>query len=268
MTKIQWLRGYYLLLGYVTFTFGIKRFTSLNDSPGSWFLGLDLQQLGLALVFIVLALSIYCVLRPYNSWVRRILFLFFFLFEIQFNHVGASTHLFQFWLWSSLALALVPNLTSSEASSEQLKQGIRTSISIILLMYFFSGFWKLIGVVQQMLAGEPHFFSSQGLLYHIYSEIIRAGAKPMLLPFLSEHTFINPILSITVVALQLSCLVGIFKTSWHRPLGIGILLFHVGTALILDITYPTNFLLVMWCLILSPFALLPEYPVARKGELS
>ena len=268
MTKIQWLRGYYLLLGYVTFTFGIKRFSNLNESPASWMPGLDLQQLGLSLVFIVLALSVFCALKPFKSMLRRILFLVFFLFEIQFNQVGAATHLYQFWLWSALSLALIPNLDNSEKSEQHLNLGIRTSISIVLLMYFFSGFWKLIGVFQQLIAGEPHFFSSQGLLYHMYSEIIRAGAKPLLLPFLSEHTYLNPILSISVVALQLACVIGIFKTKWHRPLGFGILLFHVGTALILDITYPTNFLLVMWCLILSPFALLPEYPVARKGELS
>lgn len=268
MTKIQWLRGYYLLLGYVTFTFGFKRFSGLGESPVSWLPGFDVQQLGLALVFAIMGLSVACFLNPHSSWLRKILFFIFLIFEIQFNDVGAATHLYEFWLWSSLALALMPKLNTSAKSSEHLTLGIKTCISIILLLYFLSGFWKTYGAFEQILAGEPHLFTSEGLLFHMYSEIIRAGAKPLLLNFLSTHSFLNPILSVSVVVLQLSCVIGIFKTHWHRYLGFGLLLFHAGTALILDITYPTNFLLVTWGLILSPFVPLPEYPAERKGALS
>ncbi len=266
MTKVNWLRGYYLLLGFIVFAFGFKRFSNLVNPPKSFFPLLDMQQFGLLLVLSVLGISIYCAKNPFGSIGRRLLFILFLLFEIQFNSVGAPTHLYQFWLWSSLALALMPKIHHDE-NSTHLFWGIRTSVSIILLMYFFSGYWKVFGAIQQMLSGEPHLFSPDGLVYHMYSEVIRAGAKPLLMPFLMENRFINPALSFGVVFIQLAALIGIFKLNWHRQIGIGLLVFHIGTAFILDITYPTNFLLVLWCFIMSPFQN-QVYPVVLKDEPS
>lgn len=249
-----WLQGYYCLLAAVTFLYGFKKFASLHEpfSLTDW----NSKNYGILLLFILVIFCFIAQSRPLESLWRRVCFLLLLMFEMHYNKVGAVTHLFQFWLWSAFILALMPPYqqhSEKDWFTDHLRKAVQYSIGMILSFYFLSGLWKLIGVFIQLIHGEPHFFTTNGLVYHLYSEILRAGANPLLKNLILQHREFNIFLSVSAVSIQIFAISGIFKTHYHRRIGYLLLAFHLGTAAALDITYPTNIILVIWALVLSPF---------------
>lgn len=151
---------------------------------------------------------------------------------------GGVTHLFQFWLWAQIAIILSPH-----------GQKVRAAQGIVLLLYFLSGFWKLEGGLRQLINGEPSIFSNHGMLSHLASEIIRSNAKPILKDWWFNHEWIGSIFGFSTVILQLGLLPLFlyYKNNLKIKyfIGLSLLSFHLGTALFLSITYPTNVLLVL-----------------------
>lgn len=190
---------------------------------------------------------------------RTLAFLFLLLSDSFQNSTGARTHIYQFWLWSSFFMCLIPgNISPWQKTQEnrlykmQLITGLWGATSIVLIFYFFSGSWKLIGIIQQIINNEPNLISQDGLIYHIASEIIRAGAQPIAFNFLDENRYLNPFLGIGVVMIQLFTVTGIFKGRLLPLIGTTLIFFHVSTFLILSITYPPNVYLVSLLFCASP----------------
>lgn len=255
------IQTYYAVLAVAILFIGLPSVGSLKSDfspPLAWYVSfLGAFQFKFILLFSLLG-SVFFALTasfwPNQSLPRRITFILFFLYEGLYGSIGGRTHLYQFWLWSAAILALIPTQPCrSKPQNLGYIVGWWGSLSIILMFYGLSGMWKVIGCFQQIVAGEPSILSPKGLLYHIASEKIRAGVNPPLFSFLKEHQFLNPPLELLVTLLQVSCFYAIFNTKWHRPIGLILILFHIGTYFILSITYPTNMLLLATTLAASPF---------------
>ena len=198
-----------------------------------------------------------------GSWPRQqsfriLVFIALFLTNAVTNSAGATTHLYQFWLWSAFVLATVPGQfprVTEHRFRQNLIWGWWGAQSIVLMFYGLSGFWKTEGLIEQLFKGEPNLLSNSGISYHLASEMIRTGSQPLLGRWLLQFQSFSPLLAIGVIVLQLSCFAAIFRPGWlTRALGIGLILFHVGTYLFLAITYPTNVVLVGILLATSPFS--------------
>lgn len=270
---LNWVRLYYFGVIALIFIFGLKKFFNLDHSfvPVDSYLDpiykiWSFKLLSSINAILIMLVGLFLVKSPKNQTLRVLLFFCFLIFEEQINSIGAKTHLFQFWLWSSLGLALVPTLKKQEIEFKikNLELGIWAAGSIILCMYFLSGLWKLIGVFIQLLANEPHLLTRDGLTYHVYSEVLRANANPIAMNFLKSQSWINPILSLGVIFIQIGAILGVFNLKFWKPLGFFLLSFHFGTLLILDITYPTNFLLVGIVFLLNPLRVPHTYKIFGK----
>ncbi len=183
------------------------------------------------------------------------------------NSAGGLTHLYQFWFWSSVMLIWAPSI--KDHSNDDTKKFYLVSWwgaqSIVLLMYGLSGMWKCIGFFVQILQNQTGIFMTSGLSYHLASEIIRAGANPVLGQWLLENPDLQPMLAIPTAVIQLSCFVGIFKTQLRPYLGLALIVFHLGTFFFLAINYPTNFALIPILFLLVP-RFTPPWSSARQQE--
>lgn len=250
---LNWLRRFYQMLFCVLFIFGMSRFINFENGPTS---NKYDKVFGLGLFFFTLILAGTASRIPKNVLIRRTLCVALFGFEYAFNRIGAPMHTFQFWLWPTFILALIPAATKFEPDywvSQHLKPAIQFAIGIVLLFYGLSGFWKVYGIIVDLFTGVPHLLTTDGLIYQIYSLKIKFGAKTALADFLIQNKSFNIPIILSVVLIQLSCLVGLFNTSLHNKLGWLLLLFHIGGALLLAIPYPTNVLLIFVTLLTSPF---------------
>lgn len=256
------ISGFYLILlglvniyGVPSIRPGYENARLLATWPVQWLEATGLLIGSPFIVFGTVLALLVAALYPLKWWTRALAFVFVFLFNAYNSSFGGVTHLYQFWLWCSFVLALMPTVCGLEKRSNRqllLNSWLATQC-MCLLFYSMSGFWKIYGAFVQFLAGEPTVFSPSGLGYHVASEIIRAGMNPLLGRLFIEHPWLSPPFAIPVALFQFASVFVIFKFKWHRLWGVGLICFHLGTFLILAITYPTNFFLVGLLFLASPF---------------
>lgn len=225
--------------------------------PLGVFTGTDIGLVLLITALLLMASAAWAGCQPLHQIPRVCVFLSLFLMNAAINSRGATTHLYQFWLWSSFMLALIPSSASlsPRERARNLWVGWSSAQSMVLLFYGLSGLWKLIGVLIQWWNNEPHFLGYGGIAYHLASEKLRADSRPILGDFLLNHPGWSPVFATAVMGLQLLCWVGIVRPDWRRPLGLGLIGFHLSTYLGLSITYPPNVFLVGMLLATNPFSM-------------
>jgi hypothetical protein len=228
--------------------------------PLSVFNGADEGKVKLFSALALFASCAFAGIRPVSQLARVLAFCSLFLVNAAVNSDGGTTHLYQFWLWSALALAMIPSERLPWISQTERRRRHRRLIgwwaaqSVVLLFYGLSGIWKCVGLVDQIFKGEPHLLSAKGLAYHLASETLRAGAHPILGDWLLNHEALSPLLAGGVILIQLSCLVAISHAGLRKWVGLALIGFHLGTYLFLSITYPTNVFLIGVLLVTNPFA--------------
>lgn len=255
------MRAYYFTLLALINIFGIGQiknfrpeFKPIYFSLATVFDGLEYRFALLFSSLILMAVCIWAGMQVTSQLARIFVFISLLLYTAVTISSGALTHLYQFWMWSSFLLAWSPSI--KDDSPAELKNIYclmwSGAQSIVLLMYGLSGLWKVIGFIAQLSRGETGIFSPHGLSYHYASEVIRAGANPLLGSWLLNHGHWQPLMSIAVVLLQLFCFVGIFNKALRHYLGFALICFHLSTYFFLSINYPTNFALIPVLFLMLP----------------
>ncbi len=268
------LRVYYFTLAALINIYGLGQiknfradFKPVYLSVATLFTGLEYR---LALLYSSLLLIGFCFIAALKvtwRWPKVAVSLALLNFAAVTNSTGGLTHLYQFWLWSSLMLIWAPTIKKNSSEDDQ-KQYLASwwgAQSIVLLMYGISGMWKCIGFIVQIFQNQTGIFMPSGLSYHLASEIIRAGADPILGTWLLAHPNLQPLLAIPTALIQLSCFVGIFNAGLRPYLAVALILFHLGTYFFLAINYPTNFALIPILFLLVP-KFTPPWSSARQQE--
>lgn len=255
------MKAYYLVLAALINIYGLGQvknfrpeFKPVYLSVASLFDGLEYRSALLCSSLLLIGCCFWAALQVTSRWPRAFVFITLLLYSAVTISSGGITHLYQFWLWSSFMLACAPSL-GADASLQ--KQNIYYltwwgAQSVVLLMYGLSGLWKTIGFFVQIFRGAPGILSPDGLSYHYASEVIRAGADPLFGPWLLTHGNWQPPMAFAIITLQLTCFVGIFKSSLRPFLGGALILFHFSTYFFLAISYPTNFALIPILFLLMP----------------
>ena len=75
-----------------------------------------------------------------------------------------------------------------------------------------------------------------------------------LLPFVVEHKYLAQAMLLVTVYVQLFALMAVFRPHLHRPFGIAIILFHIGSAWVMGVPFTANILMIGLFLVLSPTA--------------
>lgn len=263
------MRAYYVTLAALINIFGIGQIKNYGQGFKPAYIGIaaifNNMDYRYALLISSLVLIVACFIAALKiswRWPRIFVFLSLLLFAAVMNSTGGATHLYQFWLWSSFVLAWAPSCSETCSRHAQMRYLLSWwgAQSIVLLMYGLSGFWKVIGGIVQLYNHQTHILAPKGLSYHLASEIIRTGSNPLFGPWLLAHENWQPAMSLAVIVLQLSCLVGIFKLQWRFYIGLALIAFHFSTYFFLAINYPTNFALIAILFLIVP--------IKKKNDLS
>lgn len=122
------------------------------------------------------------------------------------------------------------------------------------LFYSMSGFWKIGIGLQQLWAGQINTFHPYALANLIAFRLLQTNQNSVLGWFIINHPLLGWPMHLGAVYLEFFAIVAIFRPQVQRIWGLGIMLFHIGTWLLMEIPFTGNMFLVGLFLILSPFA--------------
>ena len=185
---------------------------------------------------------------------RILSFVTFFLLIGITNSFGKINHSFHVWVLGGFFLIFLPNQPIKSITA---RQSYLTAVwgtqFLTLIFYSSSGLWKLIGVVQQVAAGEIHSFHPLALSQQVAHRLVQTNSDSLLGPFFIENTLLGWPLYSSSVLLELFSVVVAFRPNLHRFWGLSLMLFHFSIWLTMNIEFHTNMLFILIFFVLSPF---------------
>ncbi|MDX1502673.1 MAG: hypothetical protein R3325_09955 [Thermoanaerobaculia bacterium] len=125
--------------------------------------------------------------------------------------------------------------------------------SLLMLTYTLSGFWKVLGIGRQVVAGESHYLHPDGLARQVAAKLLAADEVSLLGPWLIDHPWAGLPLIVAAILLELFALWAVFRPTLHQLWGVGLIALHLGTHLTLGIGFVENTLWLALFFVLSPF---------------
>lgn len=204
-----------------------------------------------------LAGALGAALAPGSRWVRILAFVGL----LEFVGLYASALLIDvdWYVWVPVAFLLIflpsgwQRTGPDPAGRERFLWVLWGCQAFILLTYTMAGIGKLSGAAGQLAAGEAHTFSPAAPALFIANQLLYIGTATPLGPWVIGHPWLAWPFFVAGDLLQLSALAAAFRPTWQRAWGIGLILFHVGSYLVMGIGFAANVLLIALFLIASPF---------------
>jgi len=200
-----------------------------------------------------------CSLLGVIAWqrsriIRFLVFLGLFFYIGLIYSFGKIDHYLHIMLIAAFMLIFLPNKNESKSGSSDFLKVFFSIQTLILLTYFVSGFFKIVGIIQQVIAGEVSALSPEGFGQHVglTSFIINSDF------FFSDYILNNPspFLAIILVSgflIELLSIYIIFQPKLHRIWGLFLILLHTGILLTVGPDFTKQILMVGVFLLLSPF---------------
>ena len=124
---------------------------------------------------------------------------------------------------------------------------------MILLTYTMAGLWKVGGIVRQMVKGEVSALSPHGLAQQVAAKLLEDDTTSVLGPWFIERPLIGWPLMVVTLYLQFFALWVVARPALHLWWGLGLILFHLSTHLLMAVGFPNNTLWLALFLVFSPF---------------
>lgn len=125
--------------------------------------------------------------------------------------------------------------------------------AVTLLTYSMAGLGKLLGAGAQIWAGQVHAFAPEAAARYVAERLILTNQSSALGPWIVAHPWSAwPFFLGSMYLLVFSFLIS-FRPSLHRMWGIGLVLFHVGNYLAINIGFSAHIFIDALLLIYSPF---------------
>lgn len=218
--------------------------------------GLDFLA-GFSLLFGVLA-----VIQPENRIWRLGVFACFFAWYAFVNSFGKISHDGHAWTVAALLLVFLPNGNHDAFARSPARRHAYLTIFwgiqfFVGLFYSMSGVWKIGIGLQQLFDGQLNTFHPHALANLVAFRMLQTNTETLLGWLVVEYPLLGWPLHLGGVYMELFSLVAVFRPQLHRLWGIGLVLFHIGTWLLMGIVFQTNIMLLGLFFIASPFALRP-----------
>lgn len=134
------------------------------------------------------------------------------------------------------------------------KKQINSAQAMIMTTYTLAGFWKFYAAVGQSFLGKLSAFSIDGFSNLIAKTLIDNGMTTILGSFLVNHPGLAFITFFSGIYFELFALLAIFRPNLHRLWGLALIALHLGSTLILGITFRPNIIILAIFFCCSPFA--------------
>jgi predicted DCC family thiol-disulfide oxidoreductase YuxK len=258
--KVQMIvQFFYLFLCFNTYQMSTKIIDVGSRIPSSplWpveFLGIGFYNgngliLLVSLFFVTLMASIF----PLSFLLRLFSFLGLFVVSAFQNTFGAIAHGLHFLMFVSFAFLFLPTFGSVKTNKKRETHlryiSVFWFVQIILLFsYTLAGVWKIESTGWAI-------FSSETMVNTVVNRALQNGGSPVVMEKLvASNMLSSQVFFILNLCIQLFSVFVFFRPSLHKLYGAALCTFHIGTYLILQITFPQH--VIMWGLffILSPFS--------------
>ncbi len=207
---------------------------------------------------VALVTATLCMLFPEKRIFRISLFiglLEYTAFSYSFGYIGHSWH---GWLAFGFFFIFLPDgkreqLEGSITSRQIYLSTFWAAQALVMGFYSMSGFWKFIAGVYQFLAGEVNVFSQDALARQIANQLLRTESTSLFGNFFIENPLLGLPLNLGALYLEIFAFVAVFRFSLHRFWGVSLILFHLVTYLIMEVSFHINILLLGLFFVYSPF---------------
>ncbi len=193
-------------------------------------------------------------------WVRMLVSLAFLQYLGLQNSSGYLIHGFYSWFWLSVALWFLPSaslasLRATRRGRMRFLLGFAAAPAIMLLFYTLSGAHKVASATAALFTDDVSGFAPQAMAVTLAWRSLETGSEPLWAAVIIDLPWLGWPLYLTVYYVELVALVILCRPRLHRAWGVLLILFHMGTFLFLDITFPEHVLINGLFLVMSPFAL-------------
>jgi hypothetical protein len=227
--------------------------------PAHWWFGWFSVHTAVYMIFwAYLGTSVVVALVP-EQRIARLAYSFALLqymaFVNGFDKIDANLHA---WFFVSVFFILLPGGRWPGQRRIAVRQHFLTVIwaaqVTALLFYSLTGIWKIHDGFFDLIHGKTGVFSFNGFSYIVASSLLRTNIDTVLGNYFARTAFVGWLLFIGTMYLESSSLIIAFRPRLQRVWGIGLILFHVGTQLVMGFTFPQNIALVGLLLVATPFA--------------
>ncbi|WP_419855093.1 hypothetical protein [Candidatus Poriferisodalis sp.] len=168
------------------------------------------------------------------------------------NSYGAINHGSHIMLFVGFALLFLPGRDEGRLMAR--KSVLRClavlwfAQGLILLSYTLSGFWKL-------WHSRLEVFSTDAMSRILLDRaLLEADNIPILLPFVAQHNWLAQSMWWLTLYIEVFALLVVFRPHLHRPFGAVLMLFHITSDWLMNISFSLNIVMLGLFLLLSPLA--------------
>lgn len=199
--------------------------------------------------------SLFLTINNHKSrFLRVLVFLFFFILSALYSSNGKINHGYHLTLISLFCLIFL-NL-KKEKKEIYLKNTLIfiSQLFLIFSTYFIAGVFKIkIGFVQ-FLNGEASIFSAKAINYLLDYQF-GYTKMPVFSSWLYNYYPIGLGVLWVGILIELTTIFMFFNSKLHKVCGILLLTLHLGIAILLQVEFVTNFVVLVSFLVCSPFSL-------------
>jgi len=226
--------------------------------PVAWLRYMDLRT-GITLILsLYLVGTLAGVMLTEKRWARALAFVGLFEFEAfnySFGRIGHSMHA---WVLTAFLLIFLPNASERVARPTRVvRQRFLTVFwacqAVVMLVYSMAGLGKVLGAAYQFSVGQMNTFTPNALAAIVANRLIETNSRSLLGPWLIDHPVFGWPLMLADIYLQVFSFRITFRPSLHKLWAFGLILFHIGSVLLLTISFAPSILLLALLFVCSPF---------------
>ncbi len=236
--------------------------------PVAWMKRLP-PGLGVDLLFVAaLTTGLWVLLKPMSRW-ARVSFALCYVQALALSlSLGKISHSDHVSLWVAVLLCLAPHARASDLARARVRAGWLGTFAacqwMVALFYSLAGFWKIVGFLRTP-PGSVSLLDFGGLGYSIGVKAGQTGSVSVMAAWLASYPWLSTLSVWLVLYFQLFSLLAVSRPKVHRVWGVGLIGFHLGALLGMEVPFLQTIpvLAVLW--IGSPFC--PER-TTLKASLS
>lgn len=197
--------------------------------------------------------------------VRALIFLGVWQAHALSSSFGSFTHELYPWVFVSLIFIFLPTQSGEDAaweSNRRLLLMIWSAQAFLMLLYTMAGIWKFEAAFVQYLAGQIHGFSIEGFAYQVADWVPKLQREAVLAPYIIAYPLIAWPFYVISHFFQLFAFWTMIRPSLQKVWALELVLFHIGTFMVMGIEFDAFFLIVLALLFFSPFT--PERVSMRQ----
>jgi len=177
------------------------------------------------------------------------------------NSFGKINHSMHAWLFTSAIFILLPSGRWRQRATLATRRYFLTVVwcaqLVVLFTYSMTGIWKVVIALRDTATGHVSGFNFSGFSYIVAARLEGVSSETVLGNFFVRHELIGWALFVGTMIVETTSIIVAFRPRLHRAWGVLLIIFHVGTNLVLGFTFTQNIVLVTLILVCSPLA--PEH---------